>query len=304
MSTKKSTEKNNKISSTVARSGNGTIQITFTIPWEVINKSRKEAIIELGKDIEIPGFRKGRAPENKVQEQIPQNSLLEKTLGNILPKAFTDTVVKEKIKPGIFPKFEILKKDEGSDWQVRAQTAELPEINLGDYRKIISESGKVKNIWIPRQARDKPSENKKSKELTREEKEQLVIKLLLENIKLEIPNILIEEEVNVRLSRLLARIEKLGLTLDGYLSSINKNIDTLRSEYNEQVKQSIALELILSKIAEEEKLVIGSSQIEAAINATSSDPKLKGTLSSPEQRRIIESILKRSAALENLVKLM
>ena len=289
---------------TLARSGNGTIQITFTIPWEVIKKSRKEAIIELGRDIEIPGFRKGRAPEDKVQEQIPQNSLLEKTLGNILPKAFTDTVVKEKIKPGIFPKFEILKKDEGSDWQVRAQTAELPEIKLGDYRKIISESEKVKNIWTPQDARGKSQDIEKPKEPTREEKEQLVIKLLLENIKLEIPNILIEEEVNVRLSRLLERIEKLGLTLDGYLSSINKNIEALRSEYNEQVKQSISLELILSKIAEEEKLVIGSSQIEAAINATSSDPKLKGTLSSPEQRRIIESILKRRAALENLVKLM
>jgi FKBP-type peptidyl-prolyl cis-trans isomerase (trigger factor) len=295
---------NKDITSTIARGGNGSIQITFTIPWEVIKKSRKEAIIELGRDIEIPGFRKGRAPQDKVQEQIPQNSLLEKTLGNILPKAFTDTVVKEKIKPGIFPKFEILKKDEGSDWQVRAQTAELPEINLGDYRKIISESGKVKNIWTPQDARGKSQVIEKPKEPTREEKEQLVIKLLLENIKLEIPNILIEEEVNVRLSRLLARIEKLGLTLDGYLSSINKNIEALRSEYNEQVKQSIALELILSKIAEEEKLVIGSSQIEAAINATSSDPKLKGTLSSPEQRRIIESILKRRAALEILVKLM
>src|SRR3990172_13022460 len=282
---------------TLARSGNGTIQITFTIPWEVIKKSRKEAIIELGRDIEIPGFRKGRAPEDKVKEQIQQNSLLEKTLGNILPKAFTDTVVKEKIKPGIFPKFEILKKDEGSDWQVRTQTAELPEINLGDYRKIISESGKVKNIWTPQDARGKSRGIEKPKEPTREEKEQLVIKLLLENIKFEIPNILIEEEVNVRRSRLLERIEKLGLTLDGYLSSINKNIEALRSEYNEQVKQSISLELILSKIAEEEKLVIGSSQIEAAINATSSDPKLKGTLSSPEQRRIIESILKRRAAL-------
>ena len=289
---------------TLARSGNGTIQITFTIPWEVIKKSRKEAIIELGRDIEIPGFRKGRAPEDKVQEQIPQNSLLEKTLGNILPKALTDAIVKEKIKPAIYPKFEILKKDEDNDWQVRAQTAELPEINLGDYRKIISESGKVKNIWTPQDARGKSRGIEKPKEPTREEKEQLVIKLLLENIKLEIPNILIEEEVNVRLSRLLERIEKLGLTLDGYLSSINKNIEALRSEYNEQVKQSISLELILSKIAEEEKLVIGSSQIEAAINATSSDPKLKGTLSSPEQRRIIESILKRRVALENLVKLM
>jgi hypothetical protein len=60
----------------------------------------------------------------------------------------------------------------------------------------------------------------------------------------------------------------------------------------------------LSKIAEEEKVEIGSSQIEATIKAASSDPKLKGSLDTPEQKRIIESILKRRAALDKLVSLI
>jgi len=45
---------------------------------------------------------------------------------------------------------------------------------------------------------------------------------LLRNIKIEIPKLLIEEEVNTRLSQLLERIEKLGLDLEKYLQTIGK----------------------------------------------------------------------------------
>ena len=293
-----------KVNSTVARSSDGTIQITFNIPWDVIKEARSEAITELGKDIEVPGFRKGKAPENKVQEQIPQNTLLEKTLSIILPKTFTDTIVKEKIKPAIYPKFEVLKAEDENDWQVRAVTAEIPEIELGDYRKLISQAGNSKKIWTPRGSRGELSDKEKPKEDSREEKEQEVIRLLLENIKLDIPKILIEEEVNSRLSRLLERIEKLGLTLESYLASINKNGQSLRSEYELQAKQSLTLDLILSKIAEEEKIQITSSQIEATLKATASDPNIKTEPASSEQKRIIESILKRRKALEILAQLV
>lgn len=292
-----------KVTSTIARSNDGTIQITFTIPWEIIKKARRVAVTELGKDIEVPGFRKGKAPENKVQEQIPQNTLLEKTLSIILPKTFTDTIVKEKIKPAIYPKFEVLKAEEENDWQVRAVTAEIPEIELGDYRQLISQAVNSKKIWTPDTAKTR-NEQKHEEESTTEEKEQKVIKLLLENIKLDIPKILIDEEVNSRLSRLLERIEKLGLTLEGYLSSINKNGQSLRSEYITQANQNLTLDLILSKISEEENIQIDESQVEATLKAAAADPKIKAEPTTPEQKRIIESILKRRKALEILTQLM
>ena len=281
------------VTSTIARSDDGTIQITFNLPWDAINKVRKEVIFELGKDLDIPGFRKGKAPADKVLENIPQSTLLEKTLSKILPKIFSEEITKNKIRPAMYPKFEVIKADENTDWQVRATTAEIPQIKLGDYKKIISQAGNSKKIWTPR-----------SKEPSREEKEQVVIKLLLENIKLDIPKILIGEEVNFRLSRLLERIEKLGLTLEGYLSSINKNGQTLRSEYETQAKQSLTLELILAKIAEEEKIQVENSQIEAALKVAATDPNIKSEPATVEQKQIIESILKRRKALEKLAELL
>ena len=57
-------------SSTVAKGGDGTIQINLTIPFETIKRTRLEAAGELSENVEVPGFRKGKAPIDKVLEKI------------------------------------------------------------------------------------------------------------------------------------------------------------------------------------------------------------------------------------------
>lgn len=302
-----------KATSAVARSDDGTIQITFSIPYAQIEGARKEATLEMGKDVEVPGFRKGNAPLDKLLQHIPENTLLEKTLSKILPKLTADAINEHKIKPAIYPKFELLKAKEKEDWEIRAITCEIPEINLGDYKKAVIGASKAKSLWTPRQGprlssaespRGKLLEEEKPKEPTREEKDQEVIKILLETTDIKIPKVLIEEESNLRLSQLLARLEKLGLTLEGYLASIGKTPQTTREQYEEQARRTIALELILDKAASLENIKIEESQIEAAIAASSADRKLAEELNTPERRRLVAAVLKRRAALEFLASLI
>ena len=73
------------VRSVVAKSDDGTIQITFTVPYEKITKAKEEALLDIGKDLEVPGFRKGKAPTDKVLNQVSQNTLIEKSLAKILP---------------------------------------------------------------------------------------------------------------------------------------------------------------------------------------------------------------------------
>lgn len=295
----KTQQKTEKVNSTIARSDDGTIQITFTIPYKQIEKHKAEAVKELVSDIEIPGFRRGKAPPDKVIDQIPQNTLIEKTLSKILPKLAADAINQHKIKPAIYPKFELVKATENEAWQIRAVTCEIPDVKLGNYKKVVAGAARAKRIWTPEKgSKEKP------KEPTREEKEQEVIKTLLETIKVRVPNILVEEEVNSRLARLLERLEKLGLTLEGYLSSIRKDSQAIRKEYEEQARNTLVLDIILSKIAESENIKVDDKQVDAAVAAGSATSKLAERLNTPEQRRIIESILRRRAALDSLVSLL
>ena len=289
-----------KITSVIARETDGNIQITFPVPFSVIRKEEDETLKEFAKDAEIPGFRKGMAPIAKVAEKIPQSKIVEHSLGHILPKALSEAVTENNLKIAVYPKFELISAEEGKDWQVRGITCELPEVNLGDYKKAVQGAFRASTLWTP--DKGKPEEKK---ELSAEQKEQVVIKTLLENVKITIPAILIEEEADSRLSNLLSRLEKLGLALETYLSSIGKKAEDLRADYANQAKDAIALDLILTKIAQEEDIKVDPKDVDSAMGvAQVSKTSENGTPEDPEGRkRLLESILKRRGALDFLIKL-
>ena len=284
----------------VAKEGDGTIQITFTISKDAIASNEKKALEEFSKEVEVPGFRKGNAPLDRIKEHVSKEKLVEKTLSGILPKMLTDALAVEKIRPSVFPKFELVSSAEGEDWQVRAITCEILPFELGSFKENIKGLLNKEKIWTP----DKEGNEKESNQPNRMDKEQKIIESLLQTIKIIIPRVLIEEEVNSRLSQLLSRIEKLGLNLESYLASIGKNPQTIREEYFKQSEESIKIELILEKIAEEEKITVSQNEIDEAVKASSSDPSIKEKLESPEQLNIIKTILGRRKALDFLLTLL
>ncbi|MBL7036886.1 hypothetical protein ISR94_03585 [Candidatus Microgenomates bacterium] len=282
-----STKDTKKVTSVVAKQSGGNIQITYTIPSELVTSTKAKVLEGLAKDMEIKGFRKGKAPVSKVEEQLDPNKLNEQILQTILPPAFADSVAEHKLNPAIYPKFEAIKIEPGKDWEMRAITCELPAIVLGDYKKKIEGELAASKIIVP---------GKKEQEKVTDEK---LIKILLDTVKLDIPDILIEEEVNGRLSSLLARIEKLGLQLEGYLQTVGKTVVELRAEYKTQSEEAIKLELILNKIAQEEKIEVTESEIDSFIKTTGSDP----TKVEKPQKDSLTRVIQRRKALEKLALL-
>lgn len=289
-----------KITSVIAREEDGNIQITFTIPFSVIKVAKEDTLKEFAKDAEIPGFRKGMAPIEKVADKVSQGKLIEHTLSHLLPKALSEAITENKLKIAVYPKFELISAEEEKDWQIKGTTCELPEVELGDYKKAITGASRASSLWTP--DKGKPEEKK---EPTNEEKEQVVVKALLESVKVNIPRILIEEEADSRLSNLLARLEKLGLALENYLASIGKKAEDLRADYAKQAKDAISIDLILNKIAETESIKVDSKEVEAALKMSQVAAQAKdlGPEEADNQKRYLESILKRRSALDFLIKL-
>ena len=227
-------------SSILAKQSNGSIQLTFPIPFSEIEKIKQEIALKEAPNITVSGFRKGKAPISKVREAISEEALGEKALSNILPEKFNKAIKEHNLRPVLFPKFELVENKENKPWTVRAITCEAPKITLGDYKKAVKEAiikGAVKN-----------------KKLSKLDKENLAVSSLADSIKFKLPEILVLEEVNARLSTLLDRLEKLGLSLDNYLNSINKTPESLREEYKKQSEANIKLDMILTEIANKEKV--------------------------------------------------
>lgn len=274
------------ITHTIAKSEDGKIQINFVIPYDLIKTSREKVAQELSKQVELPGFRKGMAPADKAMGKISQEELVQKTLAGLLPKALAEVITNEKLTLGMYPKMELVSAKDNEAWQVTATSCSVPSIELGNYKDVIA--GEARAAKLTTEIKDK---------------ESFVLSTLIKTAKTNIPHILIEEEVNVRLSKLLERVEKLGLNLDSYLTSVGKNPEGLRTEYDQQTKDALTVELALNKIAELEKIEVPEDKIEEAVKAASTDPKVLEELKRPEQRSYISAVLKRQEALSRLVSL-
>lgn len=205
------------------------------------------------------------------KKNLDSNEVTQHALQHILPKAFADAVKEYKLKPAVYPKFEIT--TDKDPWQIKGTTCEILPFELGDYKKLAKKISTV------------------TKDI--KERENKVLEALIDSVKITIPKILVEEEVNGRLSSLLSRLEKLGLSLESYLASTKKTGEELRQEYDTDSKKTIAMELILGKIAETEKIKIDPQKVDEAFLASG--------VKDENQKYIIESILKKRAVLDSLV---
>lgn len=271
--------------SILAKQEDGTVQFTITIPKEEIKKTYEEVMVSLLEQAEIPGFRKGKAPRSTVEEKTDKSKIYELVIEKIVPKAYLEAVQEHKITPIINPKVELLKAKEDEDWEIRITTCESPQVELGDYKE------KIKGVL----AASKIITN--APPITEEERTQKAIDALIETVKVNIPEIILEDEINHSLAGLINQTNSLGMTVEQYLGSIGKTGDQIRTEYREKIIKDLTIQLALNEVSKTEKLEISEKEVEDFINALG-DQKTKDDFSKPEQKLYLRNILLRRKALE------
>ncbi|MDP2637614.1 MAG: trigger factor [Candidatus Levybacteria bacterium] len=283
---------NRNVAAAMQKEPNGNISLTITIPAEDIKKEWEEVMSDVAKNAEYPGFRKGKAPKNLVEEKVDKEKIREEVLRKLLPIAYTNAIKTHDLKPIINPKVHVEKLDDptspsGKGWQFTAITCEMPIIKLGKYKENIKKITAKSKIIIP------------GKEPVPAKFEDIV-KTLLESIEAQIPEVLTDNETDRLLSQTLEDVKKLGLTLDQYLSSTGKKPEDLRAEYRKKAENDIELEFTLLKIAEEEKITVDDEEVNKAIAASKSEDEKKNLESN---RYLLTSIIRQQKTLDFLKNL-
>lgn len=300
MTKKKETQKPTKSlsQSKINRLENGNLEIEITIPQKVVAEAYQKALKKLASSVKIKGFRPGKAPAKMVEKTLGKEKVYQEMAQDLLTQVYLEALQTHKIIPLVNPKLNLISSEEGKDWQVKATTAELPEVNLGDYKSKLQKEFAAAKIWVP-------GKDGKSEEETPEKQEEKIKKIfqaLLETIKIKVPALLIEEEINRMLSRLIDQTARLGLTVEQYLASINKTAAEIRTEYQKQAEESIRLELILSAIANQEKIKVEEKDVEKMI-AAAGDEKIRQNLRQPAQIAYIRQVLRKRQVIDMLAKL-
>lgn len=269
------------------KTADGTIEFRLKISWSLVEKDRSLVVSEMAKAANIPGFRKGKAPKKLVESQLSSETVQNEVIRHLLPQAYAEAIKEHDIKPIMDPQIHLdTQLEEGKDWEFHALTCEAPEVNLNGYKDAIAKVTAKSKIVVP----GKETEPAKLDD---------IIQALLDNAKVTIPAVLIQKEADRLLAQMLDEIKRLGMNLDQYLASTGKTAENVRAEYAQKAQADLKLELVLQKVAEDQKITVDDSEIQKTID--NAKPEEKESLTA--NRYLLASILRQQKTLDYLKSL-
>lgn len=119
----------------------------------------------------------------------------------------------------------------------------------------------------------------------------------------EIPEVLIEDELNRMLISLQRRVADMGLLMEDYLKGQGKTLDQLKTEWRAQAEKNVRMELGLAEVARNENVNISDAELQLEIDKIQ-DQKVKQQFDFQEPRLQLRHALRQTRTLDLLKKLV
>ncbi len=126
---------------------------------------------------------------------------------------------------------------------------QLPKID-DEFAKDVSEFDTLEEL----KKSIKEKKEKENSDRAKHETEDAVIEAVCENTKIDIPEGMIDLEIDNMIQNMSQRLQYQGLDLNKYLSMIGKTEADLRKEYKEQAEKNVKSRLVLDQIIKDEKI--------------------------------------------------
>jgi len=142
------------------------------------------------------------------------------------------------------------------------QKRELPELS-DEFAKSLGKFSSLKALEESIKKGLRQEKDNREKERIRME----LIDKIVKNSKIEeIPQDLINAELDKMINELKGNIANMGLEFDKYLKQVNKSIEDLKKEWQNQAEKRVKISLALEEIAKKESIEITNQEVEEKIN--------------------------------------
>jgi trigger factor len=132
-----------------------------------------------------------------------------------------------------------------------------------------------------------------------------IIQYAVDNASVELPDVLIDQEVEVMHDEFRGTLARQGITEEAYLKAVEKTGDDMHAEFRPDAERRVKTLLVLSKVAEVEGTDVPEIDVEAEVAQGraryADDPKLLEYFDSERGRQFIRSTLRRSRVVESLI---
>jgi FKBP-type peptidyl-prolyl cis-trans isomerase (trigger factor) len=314
----------------------GRIKLSIEIANERFNLAKEKVFQRLSSTVSIPGFRPGKAPKNVLEANLGPK-LFEETLGEVVPEVTSEVLKREKVTPIDQVAYQVEKVADGSGAKFNATFTPFPQFKLPKLSSIKATKGKatitdedvdkvVDQMFTDRKDKKMKKDDKwtaslgmkvktlkelkvKVREELQKQKESLeqnkyidsIVKQIVDQCKFEVPNQLVEREVNSQEQQYKVRIERLGMKVEDFLKSQKTTLDELKKGWRNEAKERVKVEIVLLQFAKNNNIQVTEADIDAQIMMVK-DEKLKEQYGNPQARNYLRSIILRQKIVQRILQ--
>ena len=143
------------MNTTIEKQADNIVKVDIEVPAKDAVSYYNNAVKRLSQYVNIPGFRKGKAPRNIIEQHIGEERIKQEALEDALPKIFSDVIKENEFDLVAQPYVESYDYKVGDDLKITAKLELRPEVTLGQYKGLKLE---VEGYKIADDAMDKSIE--------------------------------------------------------------------------------------------------------------------------------------------------
>ena len=114
-------------------------KLTFTIPAEQFAEAVQQAFLKLRKRINVPGFRRGKAPRRMIETLYGESIFYDDAFEILFPDAYRAAIKEYDLKPVDQPQIDLDEIGSGKDLKFHLEVFVRPDVTLGDYKGLTVE---------------------------------------------------------------------------------------------------------------------------------------------------------------------
>src|SRR3990167_11393866 len=130
---KDSEQKVSMVNKNIAKLEKSLVEVTIQVPWVDLAPLWDATLAKLGAEIELPGFRKGAAPANMVEQNLGAK-MQDEFLKVAMPQFLIEALKGTDIVPIDYPQYQLVSFTKGSDLQYKARVTNRPQVSVGSYK--------------------------------------------------------------------------------------------------------------------------------------------------------------------------
>lgn len=124
------------------------VSLAIEVEQERLERAVDDALRRLAGRVDVPGFRRGKAPRSMVERMIGRQRILEEALDKLVPEVVAEAIEQQKVEPFTRPRVESIELD---PLRLKAVVGLAPKVELGDYQgslQVASEDATVEGEQI------------------------------------------------------------------------------------------------------------------------------------------------------------